>query len=773
MTKEDWKKYFQGFLIFLSLGCYGETLKSMEEGDDPETFSPLLIIPHELQEKIYGCLPTEDRGRLGLTCRELYDQILLDMKPCINYRGEWDLVRSHIISDFQRDTQVVLGGETYYSSLLLPLKGRKKEEIRKRLKDLKTSYGLNSSGAGDVASAFYRLSEIYKERIACPFNRLGFIESCLFSDCLGNPEGSQQIEALLSRHSFRPKDSGESDVSQWVPCLTYEGQEELIPKERVDRFKGYTRSISSYNSSLEKEPLVEQIGFLISGIDKQKEAGFAFYCLGDLYADLGHYDKALTCFHKGIPLKNESSFWRVVLMIGEGELSPFERTDPIFDDLDIIDFPEIKYKIGAVAFEKRLSWYRRAAEQGHVSAQYDLGVMLENKYSTGKNIKKEKDWDSVKKEAITWLLRAAKNSHVNALELLTKHQGEPDVCYELGMMYAQGQGVQKNLGQAVEWLRKAAALGCPRSQHNLGVIFSEGTKGIERNLEEAMSWFWRAAEQGRREDSLNKLKENATAGVREAQYTLGMMILNGRVLPQDTQEGMAWIQKAAEQEYGIAQYELGSWIERQYTKEGKNTMPEEAMRWFLKSAKNGYPNALKLLERVKVKEGSCVYKDPSIYHELGMMYAQGQGVRKNLGQATEWFRKAAALGCPRSQHNLGVLLSRDRWGVKKNLEEAVKWFRVAAEQGDVDSLNKLRKKAEAGIREAQYALGEMFEQGLGVQKDLEESKKWLKKSAEGKKGDPIKRVTEEEQIREVLEKSLFDHADSSFDFFERANGVNF
>ena len=57
----------------------------------------------------------------------------------------------------------------------------------------------------------------------------------------------------------------------------------------------------------------------------------------------------------------------------------------------------------------------------------------------------------------------------------------------------------------------------------------------------------------------------------------------------------------------------------------------------------------------------------------------------------------------------------DGYGVGKNIAEAVKWYQKAAEQGSAD---------------AQYKLGVCYEKGEGVEKDAVEAAKWYQEAAE-------------------------------------------
>jgi TPR repeat protein len=54
-------------------------------------------------------------------------------------------------------------------------------------------------------------------------------------------------------------------------------------------------------------------------------------------------------------------------------------------------------------------------------------------------------------------------------------------------------------------------------------------------------------------------------------------------------------------------------------------------------------------------------------------------------------------------------------GTEQNDTEAVRWYRASAEQG---------------YAEAQFNLGEMYEEGRGVARDIAEALEWYKKACE-------------------------------------------
>ncbi|MFC1813787.1 tetratricopeptide repeat protein, partial [Thermodesulfobacteriota bacterium] len=76
------------------------------------------------------------------------------------------------------------------------------------------------------------------------------------------------------------------------------------------------------------------------------------------------------------------------------------------------------------------------------------------------------------------------------------------------------------------------------------------------------------------------------------------------------------------------------------------------------------------------------------------------GVDKDLKAAAQWYRKAAEKGHFRAQNNLGRMYLEGR-GVKRDYQKAMAWF----------------GKASKGYRYGHFNLGRMYEYGWGVPKD--------------------------------------------------------
>jgi TPR repeat protein len=78
-------------------------------------------------------------------------------------------------------------------------------------------------------------------------------------------------------------------------------------------------------------------------------------------------------------------------------------------------------------------WYRKAADQGHAKAQFNLALMYEN----GEGV--PRDYGA----AARWFRKAA-------------DQGDVDAQLNLGVMYSNGQGVPQDPAVAEGWYQKAA-----------------------------------------------------------------------------------------------------------------------------------------------------------------------------------------------------------------------------------------------------------------------------------------------------------------------------
>lgn len=166
-----------------------------------------------------------------------------------------------------------------------------------------------------------------------------------------------------------------------------------------------------------------------------------------------------------------------------------------------------KASYSSLDYLEALASFKNAAERGHVTAQYNLGVMYSKGQGTIRN----------EMEAFRWFYQAAK-------------QGDRDAQFVIGTRYDKGNGVICDKVAAVKWLRMSAESGNIKAQYALANKFYYG-EGVSRNYQAALKWYKKAA------------KQNHV----DAQRVLGCMFEYGQGVAQSDETAIFWYEMAAEQ----------------------------------------------------------------------------------------------------------------------------------------------------------------------------------------------------------------------------------
>lgn len=159
---------------------------------------------------------------------------------------------------------------------------------------------------------------------------------------------------------------------------------------------------------------------------------------------------------------------------------------------------------------------------------------------------------------------------------------------------------------------------------------------------------------------------------------------NGRIKNQD--EACIWYEKAAEKGDASAGYSAGMIL----IKRRRNSDVERAVELFHVSAEQG------------IKESQ---------YELGRAYYYGDGLDKNYKEALKWFEKAASQNHIEAWFYVGVVYYHAR-GVDRDYAKAMDCF-----------------KKSTDYKVAQHFIGYMYEEGLGVQANMNIAKDWYLKAA--------------------------------------------
>jgi TPR repeat protein len=303
-----------------------------------------------------------------------------------------------------------------------------------------------------------------------------------------------------------------------------------------------------------------------------------------------------------------------------------------------------------ILYNEGLKWIKKLANQGgglgktpYAEAQFFLAECYGNG-SLGLQIDHEK--------AFSYYLQASKQSH-------------PPSTYRAAVCYEHGAGTKKDFQRAVQFYRKAAALGDVLSMYKLGTILLNGTINQDKNPREGLTWLKRAAAQ-------------ADQSCPHALHELGMIYegknpeTNGLIIPDPNYSQELYL-KAAQFGYSPSQYKLGLCYEY-----GLLNLPMDSRRsiaWYSKAAEQGDPEAELALS--------------------GWYLTGAENVLKQSDkEAFLWARKAANKGLAKAEYAVGYYYEYGI-GVKKDLEEAKRSYLSAASQNNKRALIRL-KEMKAG-----------------------------------------------------------------------------
>ncbi|MDQ6973961.1 MAG: tetratricopeptide repeat protein, partial [Mariprofundaceae bacterium] len=180
-----------------------------------------------------------------------------------------------------------------------------------------------------------------------------------------------------------------------------------------------------------------------------------------------------------------------------------------------------------------------------------------------------------------------------------------------------------------------------------------------------------AFEDGRYDDAFHWYQNAANQGEAQAQYALAMMYIHGQIGDTDSHQAKSWLLRAAQQGFAKAQYQLGVLL-------GKKDGNKVSEHWLEEAAKQGMHQAIR---------------------HLIAMY-DGRNTAKGSEKALAWLLTA-------KQKHLPHLLS---------LKTSV--------------LSHLKKQAEGGELQAIYLLGNVYRQGIFIEKNPTKAYQWMLKAAQ-------------------------------------------
>ena len=327
--------------------------------------------------------------------------------------------------------------------------------------------------------------------------------------------------------------------------------------------------------------------------------------------------------------------------------------------------------------------FGKAARQGHLDAQANLGVLFE----LGRGVKRDHS------EAAFWYRMAAENGHLAAR-------------FNLALKYRKGQGVPKDLGKAAKWLAEAAAGGDEQSKRLLGAVRAEIKALAAKPKQPAPTPAQAAKGGGKLSSATGKPAKNPFELCRDL-IKQGLLGLAEPYCLKDLKAGEA---KFGRNHPNVAK-SRANYASLRRKKRQANKKARRGRALFLeaynysqgKTVKRDKAKALELyLKAAKLGNATAQYS-------LGLHYRGGRADNGGESKAARLLYMAARQGHRGAQSHLGGLYLKGK-GLAKDPAEGALWLRAAAEQG---------------VRYDQYRLAILYRDGRGVKRDNVEAYKWL------------------------------------------------
>ncbi|CAF2950054.1 unnamed protein product [Rotaria sp. Silwood2] len=247
--------------------------------------------------------------------------------------------------------------------------------------------------------------------------------------------------------------------------------------------------------------------------------------VGKIYATLNDHDKAINSLERALALAPTNDDIRKALDESRqtySRQSRYEHLDPrirprtipeqlnelqeklgidpqnvriahsLLDELDPVAADVVKghkYEHGDTDvkqdYEQAAKYFAKAACQGNAEGMYNLARLTDR----GLGVKKDHNM------ALQLLEQAAAQPPQNPKFKGVRNLGVAEAEHALGLRYAEGVAVHKNLPTAAYWYKRAIENGSAESANNLALMYENGT-GVDKNLDKAEQLFQLSARGG-------------------------------------------------------------------------------------------------------------------------------------------------------------------------------------------------------------------------------------------------------------------------------------
>lgn len=395
-------------------------------------------------------------------------------------------------------------------------------------------------------------------------------------------------------------------------------------------------------------------------------------------------------------------------------------------------------------YETALQWWSRAAQQGNALAIGNMALCYQTGNGTeADSVRAVQLYDRSLRTGNPQLFRSFENQAAN---------GNLFAATYLAHCYKDGIGTRKNADKYIEYLTIAADKGSVSSRTELGLAYYN-----RHDYTQAFNNFSMAAHRG---------DVNAT-------YFTGLLLLEGKGVGQNLNEGVTYLMRAERRGQTRAAYRLGQCY---LTGQGVQANPEQAVMYFRLAAGRNLPVAQWALAECYMKGiGVPVNYELATYYFSRTLTSRGYNTKfskyaadsiagtpydlylkgykaytqNDFRLAKDRFKELARV--QRTEGDLweGILLLTPA-NSESNLGKGIKAVKKCAptsafakfvlakcyesghgvERDNAQALALYTESAEMGFGPAQCALGDMYFEGRGVDRNFESAVRWFKEAAQ-------------------------------------------
>lgn len=368
-------------------------------------------------------------------------------------------------------------------------------------------------------------------------------------------------------------------------------------------------------------------------------------------------------------------------------------------------------KQGRVVFNKQpdrddlncFKYYLMAAEQGHPDACFNIGIMYIEGIGCTKNNSEGLSWikNALEYNGNQFLYNTQSFVYFDRRSVFTHcltlaEQGNPSAQLYVGRAYLFGEdgAPHTDKGKGWGWVQKAidqnyAEAQYMRAYHLLGAHSQYSTRKplLPKDAPRAIELTTKAAINGSASAQLN-MYNNLRFGS------------NG--CSEDEGLALKYLKMAAEGGCALAQEWMGDHYAERANDLHSAMYHELAALWYERAWRNGSEDSLSklresLLNAKRYHEAFPYWRmaaqnDPNAQYIVGIMYLNGQGVKKNLEKAIFWLKTSALYGNNvEAQHTLSYCYHKGI-GVLEDYQESYAWSLVSSKNGGDQAMKDLLQK---------------------------------------------------------------------------------